>query len=196
MFPLESAALRRLRRELMPKAAGDVLEIGAGTGANLKYYSSEACRALTIADKELSRAIRETAFPLPVKLAEADVLHLPFADSSFDTVVETLLLCSVEEVSAALSEIKRVLKPKGRFIHIDHGLPEKKGLRRVFLTLAPLWHGITRSCRIDKTFEPLLSDAGFETMDEGRAWGDVFYWGISKKSNGPRKTPKKNGVAE
>ncbi len=183
MLPLEALALRRLRRALVPKADGDVLEVGAGTGVNLKYYRSDVCRTLTIADKRVNRMIREIEFSRPADWVEADVTQLPFEDNRFDTVVETLLLCSVEEVPAALQEIKRVLKPGGRFIHIDHGLPEKKGLRKLFVALAPLWYGMSRSCRIDKEFEPLLSAAGFENEVVGHAWGGVFYWGISKKAS-------------
>ncbi|MEX1308525.1 MAG: class I SAM-dependent methyltransferase [Eubacteriales bacterium] len=180
MFPLEAMVLKRLRRQLIPKAKGDVLEIGAGTGANLSYYRGEEISTLTMADKEVSRAMKKT-IPIPAcRCVDADILSLPFDDNHFDTVVETLVLCSVADVPAALGEIKRVLKPNGQFIHIDHGLPKKRGLKRVFKALAPLWYKMSQSCQIDKTYAPDLEKAGFTTNPEGYTKRGVFYWGISQ----------------
>ncbi len=178
MFPLEKLVLRRLRARLIPAATGDVLEIGAGTGVNLKYYDRGVCRSITVADKFAGRILRTLAGEGEFTLIEADVTQLPFADGSFDTVVETLLLCSVEDVAAALKEIRRVLKPGGRFIHIDHGLPEAKGLKRAVTALAPVWFALTQSCRIDKTFDPALEEAGFSAAQKGRAGKGLFYYGI------------------
>ena len=181
MFPLEAFALRKLRCALIPKATGDVLEIGAGTGVNLAYYKDENIKSLTIADKEVGRVLQETALPGTCQRIDADVLNLPFEDGSFDTVVETLLLCSVDDVPAALTEIKRVLKSNGRFIHIDHGLPKKSAIKRVFLKLAPLWHKMSQSCQIDKTYEPYFEQVRFKTNEQGYTKTGVFYWGISTK---------------
>lgn len=180
MFPLEAAVLRRLRRLLIPKAKGDVLEIGAGTGANMTYYQGEGIQTLTIADKEVSRVLKK-ALPIPAgRCVDADILSMPFSDGSFDTVVETLVLCSVADVPAALAEIKRVLRPSGQFIHIDHGLPQKRVLKGVFKALARPWYKMSQSCRIDKTYEPYFANAGFKTDIYGYAGLGVFYWGVSR----------------
>ena len=180
MFPLEAFVLKRLRRQLMPKAKGDILEIGAGTGANLAFYQSETIGTLTIADKEVGRALKKAMQTSSCHCVDADVLCLPFSDNSFDTVVETLVLCSVSDVPAALAEIRRVLRKDGQFIHIDHGLPKANGLKRVFKSLAPTWYKMSRSCKIDKVYEPDFMDAGFKPDQQGYAGFGVFYWGISK----------------
>ncbi len=182
MFPLEQGVLRRLRRALIPQAKGDVWEIGAGTGVNLALYDRTKCDSITVADKVTRRELIRWAETQNVTLTKADVMQLPFASGSFDTVVETLLLCSVEAIPAALEEIHRVLKPQGRFIHIDHGLPETKRLQRVFHALAPAWYGMTRSCRIDKTYTDSLEAAGFTAEQTGRAGKGVFSWGIYQAS--------------
>ncbi len=112
---------------------------------------------------------------------EADVTRLPFENDSFDTVVETLLLCSVDEMDDALKEIYRVLKPGGKFIHIDHGLPEGKGMKKIFNAAAPIWRRFSKSCRINKTYKPAIEGAGFKTESEHSTRGGVFYGGMSYK---------------
>jgi len=182
MYPLEKGVLNKLRRRLIPEARGSILEIGAGTGANLPFYTSEQCVSVTAADKETGRFSKHINEDIDFFAIEADVETLPFETNTFDSVVETLLLCSVENVRGALSEIHRVLKPGGQFIHIDHGLPERKGLRRIFKALAPVWFGMTRSCRIDKAYQAQLSAAGFTAVEQGQAGFGVFYWGIYQKA--------------
>jgi len=180
MFPLEKRVLRRLRAQLIPKAKGNVLELGAGTGVNLPHYDVQQCHALTTVDITAGRFSKAPPQGLPITALEADAEELPFSDDTFDTVVETLLLCSVENAPGVLSEVYRVLKPGGRFIHIDHGLPEGRRRQKLFRWIAPLWHGITGSCRIDKTYGPMLAAAGFEKIASGRAGAEVFYWGEYK----------------
>jgi ubiquinone/menaquinone biosynthesis C-methylase UbiE len=180
MFPLEKRVLWRLRARLIPKAKGNVLELGAGTGVNLPHYDAHECHTLTTVDKAEGRFSKAPPEGLDITTIEADAENLPFSDDTFDTVVETLLLCSVENVPGILSEISRVLKPGGRFIHIDHGLPEGRHMQKLFRRMAPLWHGLTGSCRIDKIYAPMLEAAGFVQMASGRAGADVFYWGEYK----------------
>ncbi len=105
MLPLEAGGLGARRREYLPLAEGDVLEIGAGTGVNLPYYRFDRIRSLTVTDLELDRPtirrrIREAgngSLRVPVSMREADVQQLPFASESFDTVVFTLIFCSVPD---------------------------------------------------------------------------------------------------
>src|SRR5262245_11471265 len=111
------------RRKALANARGRVLEIGGGTGFNLAHYPRDV-RELVISEPApgmLERARRRAAeTDLPVTTLQAPAEHLPFEDHSFDTVVSTLVLCSVEDVDRALAEIHRVLRPGGQLIFVEH----------------------------------------------------------------------------
>ena len=118
----EELGLRALRQDLIAQAGGRVLEIGGGTGANLPFYNGEV-ETLVVTEpepamlKRLQRKAREQA-PL-AKVVRAAVEDLPFEDDSFDTVVSTLVLCGVDQ-ERALREIRRVLRPGGRLLFLEH----------------------------------------------------------------------------
>jgi ubiquinone/menaquinone biosynthesis C-methylase UbiE len=119
----EELGVRALRQSLLGDARGSVLEIGGGTGANLPFYEGEV-ESLVVTEPEpamlrrLQRKAREQA-PL-AKILRAPAEDLPFEDSSFDTVVSTLVLCGVDDQQRALREIRRVLKPGGRLLFLEH----------------------------------------------------------------------------
>ena len=119
----EKAGLAEMRRSLLAGASGDVLEIGGGTGANLGYYGAGVA-SLTITEpeppmlKRLERKAREQNSQATVLRAPAE--DLPFEDASFDAVVSTLVLCGVDDQPRAVRELRRVLRPGGRLIFIEH----------------------------------------------------------------------------
>ena len=119
----EKAGLAEMRRRLLAGASGDVLEIGGGTGANLGYYLAGVA-SLTITEpeppmlKRLERKAREQNSKATVLRAPAE--DLPFEDASFDAVVSTLVLCGVDDQPRAVRELRRVLRPGGRLIFIEH----------------------------------------------------------------------------
>jgi ubiquinone/menaquinone biosynthesis C-methylase UbiE len=123
MAKTEQAGLRDLRRNLIAAAGGQVLEIGGGTGANLSFYGPEV-ESLTITEPEtpmvrrLERHVREQAPQARVLRAPAE--DLPFDDGTFDVVVSTLVLCGVSDQPRALRQIRRVLRPGGRLLFIEH----------------------------------------------------------------------------
>ncbi len=119
----ERAGMAALRRSVLADATGDVLEIGAGTGLNLEAYPA-GLTSLTLADPEPSMVdrLRERAAgrsPAP-RVDAAPAEELPYPDDAFDTVVSTLVLCTVTDVDAALAEIRRVLRPGGRLLVVEH----------------------------------------------------------------------------
>ena len=120
---VEKAGLRALRKELLAGASGRVLEIGAGTGANLPFYGSTV-ESLTLTEPEtpmlhrLKRKVREQAPQTTVLRAPAE--DLPFEDDTFDAAVSTLVLCGVDDQPRALRELHRVLRPGGRLLFIEH----------------------------------------------------------------------------
>jgi ubiquinone/menaquinone biosynthesis C-methylase UbiE len=123
MARMEKAGFRELRERSIGQAKGEVLEIGGGTGSNLTYYGP-AVSSLTITEpeepmlKRLEKKVREQGSAAKVVRAPAE--KLPFDNDSFDTVVSTLVLCGVDDQPQALREIRRVLRPGGRFLFIEH----------------------------------------------------------------------------
>ena len=182
MSPFEKRHLSLLRKDIIPMAQGDVLEIGAGTGVNFPFYDEAKIKSLSVLDLEVNTIAMQRASEKTIFI-QSDDSNLPFDDDSFDTVVETLVLCSVEDVQKMMREIKRILKPGGIFLHIDHGLPKSSALKMLFHLIAPLWHSITRSCRINKDHKPVIESSGLKTLKGGSRGKGVFYWGVSKKEN-------------
>jgi ubiquinone/menaquinone biosynthesis C-methylase UbiE len=119
----EAAGMREQRHELLAKAQGATIEIGAGTGLNLEHYPDAVTRLVLVEpDKHMRRKLDErlTALGREAEIVDAPAEKLPFPDSTFDTAVVTWVLCSVPSQEAALAEIARVLKPDGRFLFIEH----------------------------------------------------------------------------
>jgi ubiquinone/menaquinone biosynthesis C-methylase UbiE len=130
---VEQAGLRAMREGLLANAGGEVLEVGGGTGANLPHYGP-GVESLTITEpdpamlRRLERRVQEEAPQTNVVKAPAE--DLPFADNSFDVAVSTLVLCGVDDQSRALRELRRVLRPGGRLIFIEHVRSDEPGLAR------------------------------------------------------------------
>jgi len=150
----EEAGLRQMRRELVAEARGRVLEIGAGTGANVELYP-ETVEELVLAepDPHMTRRLREKlaeAGNAAAEVVEAPAEQLPFEDSSFDTAVVTLVLCTVPGPEAALAEIARVLKPGGRLLFIEHVRSQEPGLARWQDRLERPWHFLGDGCHCNR----------------------------------------------
>jgi len=150
MAATERAGLADQRCELLAGARGEVLELGAGTGLNLRHYGASVS-GLVLAEPEepmarrLERRVHEQARRARVVRAPAE--SLPFEDASFDTIVSTLVLCTVADQAGALREIARVLKPGGRLLFLEHVRSEQPGLARWQDRLAPLWLRAGHGCR-------------------------------------------------
>jgi SAM-dependent methyltransferase len=129
----EEAGLRDRRAELVAEASGRTLELGAGTGLNLDHYPDAVTKlVLTEPFEPMARRLRERAAKarLDVEVVEAPAESLPFADGSFDTVVTTLVLCTVDDLSASLTEVDRVLAPGGRLLFLEHVRSKDPALAR------------------------------------------------------------------
>src|SRR5438477_12627804 len=129
----EQAGLRELRHGLVGEATGRVLEIGAGTGANLSHYNG-SIESLVVTEPEppMLRRLRRTAHAHAprAQVLRAPAENLPFEDDSFDTVVSTLVLCGVDDQPRALREARRVLRPGGRLLFLEHVRSDDPGLAR------------------------------------------------------------------
>ena len=161
---VEASGLRAHRERLLGSARGRVLEIGAGTGANLPFYR-EGVETLTVAEPEapmsrrLARRIREQ--PRAVELVQAPAEELPFADAQFDTVVSTLVLCTVSDQARALRELRRVLKPGGRLLFIEHVRSEEPRLASWQDRLNGLNRIVAHGCNCNRSTLDTIRAAGF-----------------------------------
>jgi ubiquinone/menaquinone biosynthesis C-methylase UbiE len=137
----EEAGVRDMRHSLLAEAGGSVLEIGAGTGANLAHYD-ECIESLVFTEPEpamLRRLRRKAGEQAPqAEIVQAPAEALPFGDASFDTVVSTLVLCGVDDQARSLREIHRVLRPGGRLLFLEHVRSDDPGLARLQDRISPL----------------------------------------------------------
>jgi ubiquinone/menaquinone biosynthesis C-methylase UbiE len=157
----EEAGLCERRRELIAQASGRVLEIGAGTGLNAEHYP-DAVTDLVFAEPEGPMAARLRARVTRGTVVEAPAEALPFPDDAFDTVVSTLVLCTVDDTRAALGEIRRVLAPGGRVLLLEHVRSEDPGLAKWQDRLHGPWHWIGRGCHCNRDTARDLRGAGFD----------------------------------
>lgn len=159
----ERAGLRRLRRELLSGIGGDVLEIGGGTGANLAFYGS-AVRTLTLVEPEppMANRLEEklTGASLEARVTRAPAEELPFPDQSFDHVVSTLVLCTVSDPARSLSEIRRVLRPEGSLLFIEHVRAEEARLARWQDRLHGLHCFTAHGCHCNRDTASSIEQAG------------------------------------
>jgi ubiquinone/menaquinone biosynthesis C-methylase UbiE len=170
MAPQEKKFFGEMRRDMLADLSGDVLEIGAGTGANFRHYPATARVIATEPDPfmlERARPRAEEAGP-HIELRQASVEGLPFEDTSFDYVIGTLVLCSVGDQRKALSEVKRVLRPGGEFRLYEHVRFDNAigGLTQDIVT--PLWMWVGAGCHPNRDTGRVVREAGFEFVSSDR----------------------------
>lgn len=161
----EEAGLSDWRRDLLRHAEGRVLEIGPGTGVNLPLYPNSAGDLVALEPNPAmaQRMDRRTyAGSGQLTVVEGYAHDLPFEDASFDTVVATLVLCSVRDPLETLTELKRVLRPDGRLLFLEHVAAPDDGLRKWQDRVDPLWNSFTGDCHLNRRTGDALLQAGFQ----------------------------------
>lgn len=164
--------LTAYRGRVVPGAEGRVLEIGIGSGLNLPFYAATVERVIGLdpSPKLLAmtrKAPRQTS--LPVELIESSAEAIPLHDRSIDTVVTTWTMCSIPDIQRALVEMRRVLKPGGRLLFVEHGRAPEPGVRRWQDRLTPVWRCIGGGCHLNRAISELVESAGFgiERLETG-----------------------------
>ena len=174
MAKTEKAGLGAHRQALLAAATGDVLEIGAGTGANLPYYG-EGVRTLTLTEPEKPMARRLQKRILErrpdTKLLRAPAEDLPFNDDAFDTVISTLVLCTVDDQLRALRELRRVLRPGGRLLFVEHIRSDDEKLARLQDRMLPINIRIGHGCHCNRPTLDGIRNAGFDVTE---LWHDTL----------------------
>ena len=164
---MSQPAFMAAREELLAEVQGEVLEIGFGTGLNLDYYP-EAVSSLTTVD--VNPGVHRLAeiwlsnSRLPVRFELVSGERLPMPDNSYDAVVSTWTLCSIPDVMSALKEIRRVLKPEGRFYFVEHGLSPDANIAKWQHRLTPIQKVIADGCHLNRDTLKLVEQAGMKTL--------------------------------
>lgn len=165
--------MRRARKSLLEQAAGRVIEIGAGTGLNVAHYPPTASELILVEpepamrrrlERRLNRSDRQAV------IVDASAEQLPLADQSVDTVVSTLVLCTVEQPDKALAEIGRVLRPDGQLLFIEHVRAESPTLAWWQDRLVGPWRRFACGCRCNRATVELMRACGFEVQASKGAW--------------------------
>jgi ubiquinone/menaquinone biosynthesis C-methylase UbiE len=165
--------IRKLRRTVVPEAAGVVLEVGFGSGVNLPFYDAEkVSRVIGVEPSggmrvKANRAMTRQA--IPVDLLDATGEALPLEDHSVDTVLLTFTLCTIPDYDTALAEMRRVLKPQGRLVFLEHGRAPDAGVCKWQRRIEPVWKRIGGGCHLTRPMDKLIAAAGFRIsrLDKG-----------------------------
>jgi ubiquinone/menaquinone biosynthesis C-methylase UbiE len=185
MSPLEKNRFKKIRTNLLKKASGKVLELGSGTGINFPFYRSvESVTAIEPSLDMIGQSIHKKKQAIvPVDIVHASAEELPFPDHSFDTVVGTLVFCTIPNVEKAIDEMKRVCKPEGRillFEHVRMGTPVLAGLQD---WLTPFWKKICDGCCLNRNTLKLLRQNGLDILHQETYFKDLFIVVELKKHN-------------
>ena len=169
MAGTERAGLADRRRSLLSQASGRVIEIGAGTGANLDKYPPGVTE-LVLVEPEAPMATRLAGHldrsTAPARVVRAPAEELPLPDDSFDFAVCTLVLCTVNDQPRALAELRRVLKPSGKLLFLEHvRSPDRPGLARWQDRLQPVWGHLGHGCHCNRDTLTAIGANGF-AVDE------------------------------
>ena len=185
--------IMKRRSQLVPLASGDVFELGCGGGLNQEFYDADAVTSFSGIDPhggllDQARAQVE-ARGLKADIREGVGENIPFAASQFDTVVCTFTLCSVEDPALVMSEMRRILKPGGRLLFLEHGRAPDANVAKWQDRIEPIWKRIGGGCHLTRPIGSALRGAGYEVEPLGQgylpkspkfaAWNE---WGVARKA--------------
>lgn len=185
--------IMKLRSQLVPLAQGDVFEIGCGGGINQQFYNAEAISSYCGIDPG-AKLLEYTKEEAEKKGWKADIRDgigedIPFAEGSFDTVVCTYTMCSVQDQAQVVREMKRILKPGGKLLYLEHGRAPDADVAKWQDRIEPIWKPIGGGCHLTRPITSAVSDGGFEVEQLGERYTPKtprplgwMEWGVGTKA--------------
>jgi len=163
---MDNRSMHRERAQALAAAQGEVLEVGFGSGLNLPHYPGGQVQRLVAVEPnaqalKLARG-RIEACDFEVQTIRLEGERIPCADASFDTVVSTFTLCTIPDVAAALAQLRRVLRPEGQFIFLEHGRAPDDAVHRWQRRAEPVQRTLFGGCHLTRDIDELVQEAGFE----------------------------------
>ncbi|TWA46551.1 methyltransferase family protein [Sinorhizobium medicae] len=160
---MRNVRLHPYRKRVVGAADGRVLEIGSGSGLNLPFYRRDVREILALEPDPalLAMARRVPHTEIPVNFMEASAEAILLDDNSIDTVVTTWTLCTIPGAAAALTEMRRVLRPQGKLLFVEHGLSPDRGVRWWQDRLTPIWGRISGGCHLNRPIRSIIENGGF-----------------------------------
>ena len=194
---MRQKVLRPFRERVIGAAEGRVLEIGVGSGLNLPLYRGNVRSVVGLEPSpELLRMAnrKATAASVPVEFLESSAEAVPLEDDSVDTVVTTWTLCTIPDVDRALGEVRRVLRPGGSLLFVEHGRAPEPGVARWQDRLDPIWSRLAGGCHLNRQIDSLIGKAGFRfvnmqtTRIPGPRTHTFLYEGLARASKAGRSS--------
>jgi len=190
---MNTKAMREERTRSLKDVRGTVLEIGFGSGLNLPHYPAAVTKVVGVDPSQKSAQLarkRIAASSFPVEVIGLPAEKIPVDAGSFESIVSTFTLCTIPDVSGALLEIRRVLKPGGRFYFVEHGLAEDPGIVRWQERLNRLNQKMLGGCHLNRRISSLITEAGFEierlehdNLKGAPKFASFLYRGVAKRSD-------------
>ncbi|TFG39096.1 MAG: class I SAM-dependent methyltransferase [Chromatiales bacterium] len=184
-----SKPTRKQREKIVPRASGDVLEVGFGSGLNLPYYDRDKVRHIWgLEPAEGMRKIAAGAIAasgLDIELIDLPGEEIPLHDNSVDTVLITYTLCTIPHVASALEGVRRVLKPNGRLLFCEHGKAPDANVAKWQERMNPTWKKFAGGCNMNRDIPEIIAAAGFAIEDDNRMYIPGIralsyqYWGAA-----------------
>lgn len=179
--PLELTGLKKLRAELLSHAQGKTLEIGMGSGLNLPHYPENVHLTGIEPDSSMRKKSLKRSRSLNVKVEDGDAMALAYPDSEFDTVVATLVFCTIADPQKAIKEVYRVLKPGGTFLLLEHVRKNGPFIGTLLDKLTPICAHIADGCHLNRDPSHFITSEGFKTIEYKKIWKGLGKYWILKK---------------
>ncbi|WP_407270627.1 class I SAM-dependent methyltransferase [Radiobacillus sp. PE A8.2] len=176
MRPIEQTKFKKIRKTLVSQAVGRVLEIGSGTGVNFPHYKNatqiDAIEPNPLMKERALKWIKGSRIPIQTYLVKAE--KLPFADNTFDSVVATLVFCTIPEPIKALQEIQRVSKPNAKILLFEHVRIDRAFLGKTQDVLTPLWKKACDGCHLNRNTLQLLKQSNLSILNVDSYFNGIF----------------------